>query len=100
MLNIEKKSEGKNLSFVLSGRLDTTTAPDLEKEVKENIEGVEKLDFDFEKLEYISSSGLRAILKAQKAMQDKGGILIRHANKLVMGVFQVAGFDNILRFEE
>ena len=65
MLNIEKKSDGKNLSFALSGRLDTTTAPDLEKEVKENIEGVEKLDFDFADLAYISYAGLRLLLSSQ-----------------------------------
>ncbi len=88
------------MTVVLEGRLDTLSSPDLEEYLKKYYASITDLTFDMEKLEYISSSGLRAILKAQKAMQDKGGILIRHANKLVMGVFQVTGFDNILRFEE
>ena len=80
MLNIEKKSEGNNLSFALSGRLDTTTAPDLEKEVKDNIEGVEKLDFDFADLAYISSAGLRVLLSAQKIMNKQGEMVVKNCS--------------------
>ncbi len=99
MLNIEKKSEGKNLSFVLSGRLDTTTAPDLEKEVKENIEGVEKLDFDFKDLLYISSAGLRVLLSAQKTMNKQGEMIVKNCSDEILDIFEVTGFSDILTIE-
>ena len=99
MLNIEKKSEGKNLSFALSGRLDTTTAPDLEKEVKENIEGVEKLDFDFSDLAYISSAGLRVLLSAQKIMNKQGEMVVKNCSEEIKEIFEVTGFSDILTIE-
>ena len=99
MLNIEKKSEGNNLSFALSGRLDTTTAPDLEKEVKDNIEGVEKLDFDFEDLAYISSAGLRVLLSAQKIMNKQGDMVVRNCSDEIKEIFEVTGFSDILTIE-
>jgi anti-sigma B factor antagonist len=99
MLNIEKKSEGKNLSFILSGRLDTTTAPDLEKEVKGNIEGVEKLDFDFTDLLYISSAGLRVLLSAQKTMNKQGEMIVKNCSDEILDIFEVTGFSDILTIE-
>ena len=99
MLNIEKKSDGKNLSFALSGRLDTTTAPDLEKEVKENIEGVEKLDFDFSDLAYISSAGLRVLLSAQKIMNKHGEMVVKNCSEEIKEIFEVTGFSDILTIE-
>ena len=99
MLNIEKKSEGNNLSFVLSGRLDTTTAPDLEKEVKDNIEGVEKLDFDFADLAYISSAGLRVLLSAQKIMNKQGKMVVKNCSDEIKEIFEVTGFCDILTIE-
>ena len=99
-MTINDIRNGDSLTVVLEGRLDTLSSPDLEAYLAKYYASITDLTFDLEKLEYMSSSGLRAILKAQKAMQDKGGVLIRHANKLVMGVFNVTGFDNILRFEE
>ncbi len=99
MLNIEKKAEGKNLMMTLTGRLDTTTAPDLEKEVKENIEGVESLDFDFTSLEYISSAGLRVLLSAQKIMNKQGSMVIKNASDEVKEIFEVTGFADILTIE-
>ena len=99
MLNIEKKSDGKNLSFALSGRLDTTTAPDLEKEVKENIEGVEKLDFDFSDLAYISSAGLRVLLSAQKIMNKQGEMVVKNCSEEIKEIFEVTGFLDILTIE-
>ena len=96
MFSIEKKSEGKNLSFALAGRLDTTTAPDLEKEVKDNIEGVENLDFDFANLEYISSAGLRIILSARKKMKSDNAVVIKGASKEVRDIFEMTGFSSIL----
>ena len=99
MLNIEKKSEGNNLSFALSGRLDTTTAPDLEKEVKDNIEGVEKLDFDFSDLAYISSAGLRVLLSAQKIMNKQGEMVVKNCSDEIKEIFEVTGFSDILTIE-
>ena len=99
MLNIEKKAEGKNLMMTLTGRLDTTTAPDLEKEVKESIEGVESLDFDFKSLEYISSAGLRVLLSAQKIMNKQGRMVIKNASDEVKEIFEVTGFADILTIE-
>jgi anti-sigma B factor antagonist len=99
MLNIEKKSEGNNLSFALSGRLDTTTAPDLEKEVKDNIEGVEKLDFDFADLAYISSAGLRVLLSAQKIMNKQGEMVVKNCSEEIKEIFEVTGFSDILTIE-
>lgn len=99
MLNIEKKTEGKNLNMILTGRLDTTTAPDLEKEVKESIEGVEKLVFDFSSLEYISSAGLRVLLSAQKIMNKQGEMIVKNASDDVKEIFEVTGFSDILTIE-
>ena len=99
MLNIEKKSEGKNLVFVLSGRLDTTTAPDLEKQVKDNIEGVEKLEFDFADLAYISSAGLRVLLSAQKIMNKQGEMVVKNCSDEIKDIFEVTGFSDILTIE-
>ena len=99
MLNIEKKSEGSNLSFALSGRLDTTTAPDLEKEVKDNIEGVEKLDFDFADLAYISSAGLRVLLSSQKIMNKQGDMVVKNCSDEIKDIFEVTGFSDILTIE-
>ena len=87
MLNIEKNTEEKNLELKLTGRLDTTTAPDLEKEIKESIDGIEKLTIDFTSLEYISSAGLRVLLSAQKTMNKQGSIVVRNASDEVKGIF-------------
>lgn len=87
MLNIEKNTEEKNLELKLTGRLDTTTAPDLEKEIKESIDGIEKLTIDFTSLEYISSAGLRVLLSAQKTMNKQGSMVVRNASDEVKGIF-------------
>lgn len=99
MLNIEKKTEGKNLNMVLTGRLDTTTAPDLEKEVKENVGSVENLTFDFGSLEYISSAGLRVLLSAQKIMNKQGSMVVKNVSDEVKEIFEVTGFSDILTIE-
>ena len=98
MLKIEKKLDGKNLEFALSGRLDTNTSPDLEKEVKANIEGIENLVFDFKDLVYISSAGLRVLLVAQKTMSLQGSMVIRNCSEMIMEIFEVTGFSDILTF--
>ena len=99
MLNIEKKNEGSKLELVLTGRLDTTTAPDLEKELKASLDGVDELVFDMASLEYISSAGLRVLLSAQKIMNKQGTMKVLHVNETIMEIFEVTGFSDILAIE-
>ena len=99
MLNIEKKLDGKTLTVTLEGRLDTTTAPQLEAELKAALDGADSLILDFEKLEYISSAGLRVLLSAQKIMSKKGGMKILHVSDVIMEIFEVTGFIDILKIE-
>ena len=99
MLNIDRKVEGNSLTMALTGRLDTTTAPELEKEVKENIEGMENLTFDIASLEYISSAGLRVLLSAQKIMNKQGTMVVKNASEEVKEIFEVTGFADILTIE-
>ena len=99
MLNIEKKNEGSKLELVLTGRLDTTTAPELEKELKASLDGVDELVFDMASLEYISSAGLRVLLSAQKIMNKQGTMKVLHVNETIMEIFEVTGFSDILAIE-
>lgn len=99
MLNINKKIDEKDLTIELEGRLDTTTAPDLEGELKENLAGVENLVFDFAALDYISSAGLRVLLSAQKIMNRQGEMKVVNANEEIMEIFEVTGFVDILTVE-
>jgi anti-sigma B factor antagonist len=99
MLNIEKKLEDKCLTVVMEGRLDTTTAPDFDAELKNALEGADSLVLDCEKLEYISSAGLRVLLSAQKMMNTRGGMKLIRVNDIVNEVFEVTGFANILTIE-
>ena len=94
-MKIDKNLEGNNLTITLEGRLDTNTAPDLEKEV-ESLDGVENLIFDFKELEYISSAGLRIILALQKIMNNQGSMTIKNVNDDVKEVFEITGFSDIL----
>ena len=99
MLNIQKNKNGTDFAIALEGRLDTTTAPQLEKELKDDIDGVSELSFDFSKLEYISSAGLRVLLSAQKIMNKQGHMVIRNVNYDIMEIFEVTGFSDILDIE-
>lgn len=99
MLNIQKKTTGTSLEVSLEGRLDTTTAPELEKELKGSLDGVSLLVLDFEKLDYISSAGLRVLLSAQKTMNRQGGMKITHVNETILEIFEVTGFTDILTIE-
>lgn len=98
-MTINKNLEGNTLTIALEGRLDTTTAPELEKELKYSLDGVKELVFDFTKLDYISSAGLRVLLSAQKLMSKQGGMKVTHVNEMVMEVFEVTGFTDILTIE-
>ena len=99
MLNIEKTTNGTALTVALTGRLDTTTAPNLEKELKESLDGVTALTIDMAALEYISSAGLRVLLSAQKIMNKQGEMKIIHVNDTIMEIFEVTGFSDILTIE-
>ncbi len=99
MLNIQKTIQDGKAVLALSGRLDTTTAPELEQEVKATLDGADALTLDLEGLEYISSAGLRVVLTAQKAMAKRNGMKVIHVNETVMDVFEVTGFSDILTIE-
>ena len=99
MLNIDTRKDGDALTIALTGRLDTITAPELEKAVKDNVSGISSLTMDFEKLEYISSAGLRVLLSAQKTMNRQGKLLVTHVNDTVQEIFEVTGFADILTIE-
>lgn len=98
-MKIEKNLNEKNLVVALEGRLDTTTAPQLEEELKTGLEGVTDLVIDLSKLEYISSAGLRVLLSAFKTMRNKGKMKVTNANELVKEVFEVTGFSDFLPIE-
>ena len=99
MLNINKKQDGTTLTIALEGRLDTTTAPELEQELKASMSGVTELTFDMTGLEYISSAGLRVLLTAHKTMMKQGQMKITHVTEVVQEVFDVTGFSDILTIE-
>ncbi len=98
-MTIEKTVEGTELNLALTGRLDTTTAPQLETELKRSIGGVESLVLDFAGLEYLSSAGLRVLLAAQKVMNKQGKMVIRNVNETISEVFEITGFSDILTIE-
>lgn len=98
-MNIEKTLNANELTIALTGRLDTTTAPQLEAELKTSLDGVSYLLLDFAGLEYISSAGLRVLLSTQKVMNKQGKMVIRHVNETIFEVFEVTGFTDILTIE-
>jgi anti-sigma B factor antagonist len=98
-MTINKTQNGTALTLALEGRLDTMTAPELEAELKKSLDGVETLNLDFSKLEYISSAGLRVLLSAHKLMTAKGGMKVTNVNEIVKEVFEVTGFADILTIE-
>ena len=98
-MNITKNAADTALTLVLEGRLDTTSSPQLEAELKRSIADVTELVFDMNALDYISSAGLRVLLAAQKVMNKQGKMIIRGANQNIMEIFEVTGFVNILTIE-
>lgn len=98
-MTIEKIANGTDLTINLAGRLDTTTAPQLEAELNQNISGVEKLVLDFTALDYLSSAGLRVLLAAQKTMNKQGEMIIKNVNETIAEVFEVTGFSDVLTIE-
>lgn len=99
-MTITKKTENELLTMELDGRLDTNTAPSLEREINNSItEEVKKLVLDFKQLQYISSAGLRVLLATQKKMNKQGCMVIKNVNEMIMDVFHVTGFVDILTVE-
>ncbi len=98
-MNITMDKNGNSLKVALEGRLDTTTSPELESKLEGELNEIADLVFDFEKLEYLSSAGLRVLLAAQKIMNKQGKMVIRNANNTIKEIFEVTGFSNILVVE-
>lgn len=98
-MNINKIKDGKTLAIELEGRLDTVSAPQLEAELKTDLNGTEILIFDFSGLEYLSSAGLRVLLSAQKVMNRQGEMKIKNVNSVIMDIFEITGFTEILTIE-
>lgn len=97
-MTIEKNLKGTVLNIALGGRLDTSSAPELEKEINA-ASGIETLVLDFAGLEYLSSAGLRVLLAAQKMMSRQGKMVIRNVNATVAEIFEITGFTDILTIE-
>ena len=98
-MTIEKKTNGEAATLIVSGRLDTQTAPELENELDAILPALKDLTFDMTNLEYVSSAGLRVILKAQKAMNAQGSMKLTGVNDSIMEVFDITGFLDILTIE-
>ena len=100
MMNIIQNRNNNQLVIALEGRLDISTAPDLDKVVNNDLDGVTELVFDPEKLNYISSVGLRVLLFAQKKMNRQGSMKVINVNEMVMDVFAAMGFADIMKIEQ
>ena len=98
-MTIEIKRNAEETTSELVGRLDTTTAPALDKTISEDIGDTKKLVLDIKGLEYISSAGLRVLLSAQKKMQVIGSMIVKNVRDEVMDVFEMTGFADILTIE-
>ena len=98
-MKIEKKLNGTELTIALTGRMDTVTAPQLEAELKDCLNGVNSLRFDFSALDYLSSAGLRVLLAAQKRMNKQGSMTLLGVNETIAEIFEVTGFSDILTIE-
>lgn len=98
-MEIVKNQNGTELTIQVIGRLDTTTAPQLEAELRQSIGDTTSLKFDFAGLEYLSSAGLRVLLSAQKVMNKQGEMVIKNVNDTIMEIFEITGFQDILTIE-
>ena len=97
---INKEANGNELTVALDGRLDTTTAPQLEAELSNSLNDVKTLVIDMKKLVYISSAGLRVLLKTQKIMNKQGTMIVKNISQEIQDIFEVTGFDEILNIEK
>ena len=98
-MTINKEKNGNELLLKLEGRLDTTTAPNLDEVLAAELDGIQKLIFDFSSIEYLSSAGLRSLLSAQKKMNAQGSMIIKNVSEMISEIFEVTGFSDILTIE-
>jgi anti-sigma B factor antagonist len=98
-MKVDMRRDGHKLWIGVTGQLDAATSPQFEKQVRENIDGVEELVLDLAKTEYLSSAGLRAVLYTQKTMNEQGSMKVIHVSQSIMDIFVVTGFNGILTFE-
>lgn len=98
-MEINKTKNGSSLNVAVEGRIDTVTAPEFESDVKAELDGVTALTLDFEKVNYISSAGLRVLLSLQKIMNKQGTMTVKNVNETVNDIFEVTGFSEILNVE-
>ena len=98
-MKINQEKQGAKLTLNINGRLDTSTAPQLEEVIAKSLSGVEELVMDCKELEYVSSAGLRVLLQAQKKMSTGGSLKLVNVNEAIMEVFEITGFDSILTIE-
>ena len=98
-MKIVKTNEAEKLTLAIEGRLDTSTSPELEGEIQASIEDVKELIFDLEKLEYVSSAGLRVLLSTQKKMNAQGSMVVTNVSEDIMEIFEVTGFVDILTIQ-
>lgn len=98
-MTIKKELEGQKLTVSVEGRIDTTTVNEAEAQIKDGLENVTDLIIDFEKLDYISSAGLRLLLSLQKTMNTQGSMVVRNVDETVSEIFEVTGFSDILTIE-
>ncbi len=99
-MNIKKKKDGNTLTVAITGRIDTSTAPEASASINESLDGVQSLILDFTGVDYISSAGLRMLLALQKKMMTRDGMKLVGVNDDVHDVFEVTGFDEILTYEK
>lgn len=95
-MNITQFQESNTYTFVLEGNLDTSTAPQLEEQFKNIPQGIKEVIFDFSKLHYISSAGLRSMLIVSELVGDGGIITVKNANEMILDIFDTTGFSSIL----
>ena len=98
-MTIQTEKEGSALTVKLGGRLDTTTSPELDNTLKDSLADVTDLTLDLEKLEYMSSAGLRVLLSAQKTMNKQGSMAVKNVNETIMEIFEITGFSDILNIQ-
>lgn len=99
-MEIIKTVHGNALEIALVGELDSASAPELERELEHCMDGMYGLTFNLEKLDYMSSAGLRLMLVTHKQVRDKGGLTITHVNECVQDLFDGTGFSQILKIEQ
>ena len=99
-MEVKFNKQNSNLTVVISGNIDTVTAPELDAKLQENIAGVKDLVLDFAAVDYISSAGLRVILMTNQLMEDvDGNMTVKNVNEDVRDVFEMTGFDSLLNLE-